>query len=91
MHSGVGPLSSLIQHLILISIPLSLSTVYYFQVISALCLLLTVPDFAQVYTFIGSMFDPNITWRAEHFFEKLQDVDPVTAKIVSQQNILNFI
>ncbi|CAL9184622.1 protein REVEILLE 8 isoform X1 [Musa acuminata AAA Group] len=40
------------------------------------------PDFAQVYTFIGSMFDPNITWRAEHFFEKLQDVDPVTAKII---------
>ncbi|THU58861.1 hypothetical protein C4D60_Mb03t18930 [Musa balbisiana] len=41
-----------------------------------------IEDFAQVYTFIGSMFDPNITWRPELFFEKLQDVDPVTAKII---------
>ncbi|CAL9113559.1 unnamed protein product [Musa textilis] len=40
------------------------------------------PDFAQVYAFIGSMFDPNIPWRPELFFEKLQDVDPITAKII---------
>ncbi|KAJ8493875.1 hypothetical protein OPV22_015596 [Ensete ventricosum] len=40
------------------------------------------PDFGQVYTFIGSMFDPEIAWGVELFSEKLQDVDPVTAKII---------
>lgn len=41
-----------------------------------------VPDFAQVYSFIGSMFDPDVIWSVELFLEKIQDMDPMTAKII---------
>ncbi|WOL00676.1 protein REVEILLE 8-like isoform X1 [Canna indica] len=40
------------------------------------------PDFAQAYNFLGSLFDPDIVWRVDLVLEKLQDMDPATAKVV---------
>lgn len=41
-----------------------------------------VPDFAQVYRFLGSMFDPDIICPVEVHLEKLKEMDPITAKTV---------
>lgn len=39
-----------------------------------------LPDFAQVYSFIGSLFDPSTS---DHL-EKLQKMDPINIETVSR-------
>jgi len=39
-----------------------------------------MPDFAQVYSFIGSVFDPNVT----NHLQTLQQMDPINVKTVSE-------
>lgn len=41
-----------------------------------------VPDFAEVYSFIGSVFDPKT--RLDHV-EKLKQMDPINFETVSQR------
>lgn len=38
-----------------------------------------LPDFAQVYKFIGSVFDPNAT----SHLERLKELDPINLETVS--------
>lgn len=48
-----------------------LSLYYFFHVV--------MPDFAQVYNFIGSVFDPNTTGH----LQKLKEMDPIDVETVS--------
>ncbi|XP_072996185.1 protein REVEILLE 8-like isoform X2 [Typha latifolia] len=41
-----------------------------------------VPDFAQVYNFIGNMFDPDTICPVEVYLDKLKEMDPMTVKTV---------
>ncbi|XP_008792393.1 protein REVEILLE 8 [Phoenix dactylifera] len=41
-----------------------------------------VPDFAQVYRFLGGMFDPDIICPVEAYLEKLKEMDSITVKTI---------
>lgn len=43
-----------------------------------------IPDFAEVYSFIGSVFDPE----SKGHVEKLKEMDPINFETVSSMDIL---
>lgn len=58
---------------------------FFLSTINALLFDAVLPDFAQVYTFIGSVFDPN----ASDHVQKLKKMDPIDVETVCY--IKNFI
>jgi len=46
-----------------------------------------LPDFAEVYTFIGSIFDPD----TKGHVQKLKEMDPINFETVSRIKLFNII